>query len=163
MAIVGRLCIIMDEHKPLKLFLDVIGIGAGVYDRLIERGYGNIVIAVNAGSTADNAERYFNKRAEMWGNMKEWLEGQAAVRIPDEDSIQADMMKPKYEYDSNSRIKLESKENMRNRGISSPDLADAIALTFAYKLNINEIEGVFGGRMPVRLKNKKPRFANIRI
>jgi hypothetical protein len=72
-----------------------------------------------------------NRRAEMWMKSKEWLEDPAGVNIPDEDSLQADACGPGYKYDSNTRLVLEKKEDMRRRGASSPDGWDAVALTFA--------------------------------
>ena len=62
---------------------------------------------------------------------KEWLEDPAGAQIPDSDSLQADACGPCYRYDSNTRLVLEAKENMRRRGLSSPDEWDAVALTFA--------------------------------
>jgi hypothetical protein len=72
-----------------------------------------------------------NRRAEMWMKSKEWLEDPAGARVPDRDSLQADACGPAYSYDSNSRLKLESKDHMRSRGAKSPDEWDAVALTFA--------------------------------
>ncbi len=62
---------------------------------------------------------------------KQWLEDPAGAQIPDSDSLQADACGPSYRYDSNTRLVLESKDNMRRRGVSSPDEWDAVALTFA--------------------------------
>jgi hypothetical protein len=62
--------------------------------------------------------------------MNEWLKA-APSRIPDSDSLHADLMGPKYKYDSNSRLVIERKEDMKKRGLPSPDDADALALTFA--------------------------------
>jgi hypothetical protein len=82
----------------------------------------------------DNGKPYggpANRRAEMWLGMKKWLEDPAGVTIPDKDEIQADVCGPSYKYDSNTRLLLEKKEDMRRRGVPSPDIGDAIALTFA--------------------------------
>ncbi|MCP3663428.1 MAG: hypothetical protein GY696_13205, partial [Gammaproteobacteria bacterium] len=113
------------------MFIDVGGLGAGVYDRLDEMGYGSRIVAVNFGGTPFDEERYVNKRAEMWGEMKDWLDDERGVDIPDDDALHADLTGPSYDYDSTSRIKLESKEAMRKRGVRSPDLGDGLALTFA--------------------------------
>lgn len=139
MALAGHVANIIDRDCPAKLFLDVVGIGAGLYDRLVELGYGDVVIAVNGGSKATKIDRYVNKRAEMWGEMKAWLEDEIPVDIPDDDELHADLMAPQYEYDSNTRIKLEGKKEMRSRGIRSPDLADALGLTFAYPVSSNAL------------------------
>lgn len=132
---------VIDKEKPARLFIDVGGVGAGVYDRLIEMGYDDVVTAVNFGSAPlepqplDENKRpkggYVNRRAEMWGKSKEWLEEAGGVDIPDTDTLQADACGPGYKYDSLTRLQLESKEDMRKRGIKSPDEWDAVALTFA--------------------------------
>lgn len=126
-GIVHRL--IMDEH-PHKVFIDVGGLGAGVYDRLKELGHINIIVAVNGGESAINQERYVNKRAEMWGVMKEWMLDRPSS-IPDDDTLHADLCGVKYKFDSKTRLLLEKKEDMKKRGLRSPDDADALALTFA--------------------------------
>ncbi len=65
----------------------------------------------------------------MWGLMNEWM--QTAVSIPDEDKLEIDLCGLQYSYDSSGRLKLESKEDAKKRGISSPDDGDSLALTFA--------------------------------
>ena len=132
---------VIDTEKPARMFIDVGGVGAGVYDRLLEMGYGEIVRAINFGSSPlepqplDEAGRpkggYANRRAEMWGKSKEWLEEAGGTSIPDRDSLQVDACAPGYKYDSLSRVVLESKEDIRKRGLRSPDEWDAVALTFA--------------------------------
>jgi hypothetical protein len=112
------------------------GVGAGVYDRLREMGYGHIVRAINFGSSPLEPERPdgggpLNRRAEMWMNSKEWLEDPAGAQIPDSDSLQADACGPSYKWDSSTRLVLEKKEDMRRREVPSPDEWDAVALTFA--------------------------------
>ena len=62
---------------------------------------------------------------------KDWLEDAGGARIPDSDALQADACGPTYSYDSNTRLVLEKKEDMRRRGVPSPDEWDAVALTFA--------------------------------
>ena len=132
---------VIDLEKPARMFIDVGGVGAGVYDRLVEMGYGDIVRAVNFGSAPMEPPPLdphgkpsggpVNRRAEMWMKSKEWLEDAAGVQIPDSDSLQADACGPAYKYDSHTRLQLESKDQMRARGVPSPDEWDAVALTFA--------------------------------
>ncbi|MFB6449268.1 hypothetical protein [Bradyrhizobium tunisiense] len=127
---------VIDYHKPKRMFIDVGGVGAGVYDRLREMGYGDIIRAINFGSAPLEPERPegggpLNRRAEMWMKSKEWLEDPAGAQIPDSDNLQADACGPSYKWDSNTRLKLESKEDMRRRDVASPDEWDAVALTFA--------------------------------
>jgi transcriptional regulator with XRE-family HTH domain len=134
---------VIDADRPRKFFIDIGGVGAGVYDRLKEWGepYDSIVTAVNFGSAPIEPPPLdahgrpsggpLNRRAEMWMRSKEWLEDPAGAQIPDSDSLQADACGPSYRYDSNTRLVLESKEDMRRRGQPSPDEWDAVALTFA--------------------------------
>jgi hypothetical protein len=132
---------VIDTDKPARMFIDVGGVGAGVYDRLLEMGYGEIVKAINFGSSPFEPQRLddygkpkggaLNRRAEMWMLSKEWLEEPAGVDLPDSDTIQADATAPGYKYDSLTRLVLESKDDIRRRGLRSPDEWDAVALTFA--------------------------------
>jgi len=139
METTGKIVKIIKEEKPEMIFVDVGGLGAGVIDRLRELGYGtDQVIGVNGGEKPLNGDKYFNKRAEMWGEGKEWLDDDAGVDLPDSDTLQADLTGPSYSYDSATRLRLEKKEDMKKRGIRSPDEGDAWALTFAFPVNINE-------------------------
>lgn len=132
---------VIDTEKPARMFIDVGGVGAGVYDRLIEMGYGDTVTAINFGSAplepqmVDENGRpkggYANRRAEIWGLSKEWLQEPGGVDIPDTDALQADACAPGYKYDSLTRLVLESKDDIRKRGLRSPDEWDAVALTFS--------------------------------
>lgn len=120
----------IQEHGLDRMFIDVNGLGAGVYDRLKEDGYGRVIRPVNFGSAAIQRDVYLNKRAECWGEMKKWLE-EKPVEIPNLDALRRDLTAPQYGYDSKTRIKLESKEDMKKRGMSSPDGGDVLAMTFA--------------------------------
>lgn len=128
MATAGRIVTIIRDERPARVFIDVGGLGAGVFDRLIELGYGDVVTQVNFGGTANQADRYFNRRSEMWGETKQWL---STGQIPDDPVLIGDLSGPKYSYDSDGRLKLEKKEDMAKRGIQSPDSGDALGLTFA--------------------------------
>lgn len=127
---------VIDRDNPRRFFIDVGGVGAGVYDRLREMGYSRIVRPVNFGSApmepgGPEGGGPVNRRAEIWLKSREWLEDPAGADIPDDDALQADACGPGYKYDSNTRLLLEKKEDMRRRGVPSPDLWDAVALTFA--------------------------------
>jgi hypothetical protein len=140
MQAAGWLKFVIDRDRPSRAFVDVGGVGAGVYDRLVEMGYGTTVTAVNFGAAPLEPARGahggagggpLNRRAEMWMKSKEWLADPAGVQIPDSDALQADACGPGYSYDSSTRLMLEKKEDMRRRGVPSPDEWDAVALTFA--------------------------------
>ena len=118
----------IDILKPQAVFVDAVGLGAGVVDRL--RQLGHKVIAVNSGAKPAKPEKYFNLKAEMWDKMKIWLQGGGS--IPDTTELRSDLLAPVYEFDHANRLKIESKESLKGRGLNSPDCADALALTFAY-------------------------------
>jgi hypothetical protein len=82
------------------------------------------------GAGANDPELYLNKRAEMWWRMKEWIEDQPN-RLPNDSSLIADLSAPQPIERSDRKKQLESKKEMAKRQIRSPDLADALALTFA--------------------------------
>lgn len=124
--------ILDDKNDPVAMmFIDVGGLGAGICDRLDEMGYGARIEAVNFGDSAIDDEKYFNRRSEMWGEMKDWFDDPRGVDIDDSDTLQADVTAPGYSYDSTSRVKLEKKEDIKKRLKRSPDEGDALALTFA--------------------------------
>ncbi len=127
---------ILDERdeagafKVTMMFIDI-GYMPGVYDLLVDWGYEDRVKPVNFGGAADDPERYKNKRAEMWDRMREWLEDDTMPPdIEDDDELHADLAAPGHDRDSNFRIVLEAKKDMVKRGLRSPDVGDAAALTF---------------------------------
>jgi hypothetical protein len=129
---------VIDTDKPDRVFIDVGGIGGGVVDILKSWGepYASLVKAINFGGEPQdtypkNTGGPRNRRAEMWMRSKDWLNDVAGADLPDLDSLQADACAPKYKYDMNGLLLLESKEDMRKRGVRSPDDWDAVALTFA--------------------------------
>lgn len=109
------------------IFVDGVGTGSGVVDYLKNTGYP--VVDVNAGAKPSNEVLFFNKRAEMWWRLKEWLE--AGADIMDDPTLGEQLTGLEYEYTPKEQIKLEKKEHMRERGLDSPDRAEALALTFA--------------------------------
>lgn len=139
MVIAGRVAQLIRLHRPAAVNVDVGGLGAGVVDRLRELGYD--VNAVNFGSnpvgvgpTGD--ELYENRRAEMWDAMRDWFNDPAGVQIPDADALHGDICAPVWgsgqtRHKSNNELVIEPKDKIRERLGSSPDLGDAMALTFA--------------------------------
>lgn len=117
--------------RPASINVDVIGIGAGVVDRLKEQGLP--VYGVNvAESAATNVGEvpYSRLRDELWFKGKDWLAALDCRLLDDEDLI-GELTMPKYSILSNGDIKVESKSEMKARGVKSPNLADAWLLTFA--------------------------------
>ena len=127
METVGRIIECIEEFKPVLVNIDEGGLGAGVVDRLKEQRYK--VKGVNFANKSKNMMMYGNKRAEMWGDMREWLR---SASIPKDRTLKTDLISPLMKPDSKGAIFLESKKDMKARGLASPDAADAIALTFAY-------------------------------
>lgn len=130
MEVVGIVHQLIQEERPDKVAIDVGGLGAGVVDRLFELGHRDRVVPVNAGSKPLNENLYYNKRAEMWGETLKWLID-IPVQIPDDDGLHGDLCGIRYSFDSNSRLVMEKKEDMKKRGIRSPDKADSLCLTFS--------------------------------
>lgn len=137
MEITGIVHRLIEDEKPFRVMVDIGGLGAGIVDRLNELGHRDIVVGVNAGSKPYDATKYFNKRAEMWGTLKEWLED-TPCQIPDDDSLHADLCGLKYKFDSNSRLRMEGKDDAKKRGVRSPDSADALCLTLAIPSSVYE-------------------------
>ena len=102
-----------------------------MYDRLVEMGYDERVSLVNFGHKALNEKDYKNRRAEMWGERRDWLESEEETQIPDDDYLQGDLVAPGFKYTSLTQIILEKKEDIKKRIGKSPDGGDALGLTFA--------------------------------
>lgn len=116
---------------PLKVCIDVGGLGAGVYDILISKGFYDVVVAINFGERAENPERYVNRRAEMWARLKDWLNSSPPVSLIKNDELLQDITAPFLIYDGLGRLQLEAKAEIKKRIGRSTDLGDALALTFA--------------------------------
>lgn len=127
MAVAAKVAEMINDYKPDAVLIDEVGVGGGVVDRLKQLGFQ--IIPVNSANNAEDPRMWMNKRAEMWGRMKEWLSG---ADIPDDRDLQDDLSGPEYGYDHRMRVQLEKKTDMKKRGLASPDCGDALALTFAY-------------------------------
>lgn len=115
-----------EEKIPWQnIFIDDAGVGGGVVDRLKEKGI--IVNPVVEGASPANKERFANLRAEAYWNLRQWiLDGGKLI-----GSEFWELLEMKYKINASGKIQLESKEEMRQRGVESPDFADALMLTFA--------------------------------
>ena len=127
MTVVGHVIEAIEDFKPALVVMDEGGLGYGILDRLNEQRYK--VRGVNFGWKAKNQVMWGNKRAEIWGAMRDWLR---TASIPDDRSLKSDLTGPKTKPDSSGTLFLESKKDMKARGLASPDAADALAVTFAY-------------------------------
>lgn len=147
---------VIDRDKPKRVFIDVGGVGAGVYDLLNSWGYGfdssdpddpkKVVVPIDFSGSPQQPDIWitvpgkepekrpgpYNRRAEIWMRSRDWLDEPGGADIPDTDSLQADACAPQYHYNANSYLLIESKEHMRDvRKVRSPDEWDAVALTFS--------------------------------
>jgi ribosomal protein L34 len=127
MTVVGHVIEAIEDFKPALVVLDEGGLGYGILDRLTEQRYK--VRGVNFGWKAKNPIMWGNKRAEIWGAMREWLKTAA---VQEDRQLKNDLTGPKTKPDSTGTIYLESKKDMKSRGLASPDAADALAVTFAF-------------------------------
>jgi phage terminase large subunit len=114
--------------RPSEILVDSIGVGGGVVDRL--RELGAPVRGINVGEAPAMGGTYMNLRAELWFKTKGWLEDRSC-KLPNDDQLLAELTSIRYAFTPGGKMKAESKDDMRKRGLKSPDLADALCLTMA--------------------------------
>lgn len=139
--------------KPQEIFVDAIGLGAGVADRLRELGLP--AYAINVSESPAMGATYLNLRAELWYKARAWLEGRD-TKLPKDDRLRSELTTIRYTYTSSGKVKIESKQDLKRRGVSSPDAADAFVLTFA-----SDAGTAIGGRASRRLGKIKRDLAGI--
>jgi len=124
----GKIARLIDDHTPSRVNIDAVGVGAGVYDRLIELGYD--VYAINGSERAFQSDRFLNLRTEITWNLKTRFEN-GVIRIADDDRLEHQLVNLKQQsLSSRGQLRLENKEDMKARIGASPDRADALALAF---------------------------------
>jgi len=140
MAVAGQAARMLQDDPTIRMmFIDIGGLGAGVYDRLVELGYGDRVTAVNFGAAASDQRKYANKRCEMWGEMAEWIHDDITPCVPNDDQLHGDLTSvAKDKYTSNGQLKLLPKEEAKKIIGRSPDDGDALALTFAEPVSADD-------------------------
>lgn len=146
MSVAGRVAQKYMEYRADALFVDGGGVGGGVIDRLRQLQIPVIEVQFGAKSDRPNFDdqtKYANKRAEMWGYMREWLKGGG---IADDSDLISQLSTPLYGFNAQNEIQLERKEDIKKRmGTSgtwnSPDVADALAITFAYPVMPHRLAG----------------------
>jgi phage terminase large subunit len=141
------------HYRPVEICVDVIGLGAGVVDRLTEMGLP--IVAVNVGEAPAMSDKFLNLRAELWFRGKDWFEKRnASLEIADARLID-ELAMTRYSFTSNGKIKVEAKDDIkkRTRDKSSPDLADSFLLTLAGQHGIAIAQtgtSAYGWNKPVR-------------
>jgi hypothetical protein len=111
--------------------IDGDGLGAGVIDHIKFRGFSQRLFEFN-NRAANDAAAYFNRSAECWGAMRDWLS--AGAEIPDDPELSSQLESREYGFSNKGQIQLERKEDMKARGLDSPDCADALSMTFSVKV-----------------------------
>lgn len=129
MSLASRVVEQIDEYKPDAIFIDGVGVGGGVIDRVKQLRPSANIIDVVAGRAANDPTKYFNKRAEMWGLVRDYLK--AGAELPQDNELLEELQAVEYGFSPKQQIQIEKKEDMKARGLSSPDVADALCLTFA--------------------------------
>jgi hypothetical protein len=143
MQLASRVAELYEHYKPAAIFVDEGGVGGGVVDRL--RQIGVPIIGVQFGSKpdranlVDDATKYANKRSEMWGFMRSDIRN--GLALPDDKELSEELVGPHYSFNASDAIQLERKVDMKKRGLASPDIADALALTYAYPVITKPAEG----------------------
>jgi len=127
MSTTGKVVNLIQRFSPDAVNIDVIGIGAGVVDRLKEQKFR--VNGVNVGESASDKLKYANIRAEAYWQLADRFQ-KGEISIPDDLELLAQTSSIKYKFDSHGRLQIESKEEMKKRGLKSPDKTDALVLAF---------------------------------
>ena len=135
MELTGNVIALYKKYKPVDIKVDVIGIGAGVVDRLREQGYP--VNPVNVSSAPNNTELFMNLRAEIWWNLRELLDpnNKRNIVFPDDEELFSDLAAVQFKYNSRGKKQIEEKEEMKKRIQRSPDRGDAVAIAFSNVFN----------------------------
>ena len=140
MQLADRVALAISENSPACVFIDA-GQGQGVIDRLIHMGFP--VIEVPFGGKPLSA-KFVNRRTEMWYGVREWLKS-GGILPSDCTQLKSELTIPRYWYDAAGRIVLEPKDRIKERLGASPDIADALALTFAAPIAIDQPAAQSGG------------------
>ncbi len=127
MQLAGWVAAAIQEFQPNRVYVDEVGVGGGVVDRLREQGYR--VQGINVGRPAQQSQLFANLRAEGYWRLRE-LFASGALRIPQDAELMGELAALRFGYDSQGRVLLESKDTMRSRGLPSPDKADALMMSF---------------------------------
>ena len=127
-AVVAEYEALEESQRPSEILVDSIGLGAGVVDRLTELNLP--ARGINVSESPSFGTQYRNLRAELWAKAKAWLERRDCY-LPNDERLISELATVRYKFASNGKLQIESKDDIRKRGLSSPDVADAFVLTFA--------------------------------
>jgi hypothetical protein len=127
-AVVSEYNALPVSERPVEILVDSIGLGSGVVDRLMELNLPGR--GVNVSESPSMGDTYRNLRAELWGKAKTWLEHRDC-RLPNDERLINELATVRYKFTSNGKMQVEAKDEIKKRGLKSPDLADSFVLTFA--------------------------------
>lgn len=144
METAGRVIQIAEGDKSIPIKIDSIGVGGGVTDRLKEQGF-NVIEVVGSQKAAQN-NIYKNRRAENYFNLRDML---PELMIPDDEKLRAQMMSIRYRTFSDGLLLIESKDELKRRGLTSPDRLDALVIACStqdegldYQFTISPVSGI---------------------
>jgi hypothetical protein len=155
-AVVAEYEILVPSQRPQEILVDSIGLGAGVVDRLKELGLP--ARGINVAESPAMGGTYRNLKAELWHKAKAWLE-QRDCRMPKDEALIAELAAVRYSFTSNGKIQIEGKDELKKRGMSSPDRADAFCLTFASDAVIGMYGSAGSTKWNKPLRRNLPRVA----
>lgn len=141
METAGKAILIMSKHhrvSPVPMVIDVTGLGAGVYDRLREQNYD--VIQFVAASRANRPDKFINRRAELFWQFRVDMENGQIDLDPEDEVLHNQLMSIKWGVTSTGKIYIESKEDMKDRGVPSPDRADAAVYSTAGYVSVEVLQ-----------------------
>jgi len=144
------------NSRPVEILVDSIGLGAGVVDRLRELGLP--ARGINVSESPAMGSTYRNLKAELWHKAKAWLEARDCW-LPKDDVLIGELATVRYSFTSNGKIQIEGKDEIRKRGLPSPDKADAFCLTFASDAVVGAYGSSMGKSWSKPLRRNIPRVA----
>ena len=127
--VAGQLVDYYHKWKPESIFIDAIGIGAGVFDQC--KQFGLPVIEVVVSTKSSDPKQYFNLRSQLWGEMRDWLHNGAALPPDTSAKLKKQLTAMTYSYNARLQLQLANKKDMKKQGLESPDIPDSLSLTFA--------------------------------
>lgn len=128
MVLAGKAARYLRQNPKATLWIDIIGLGSGIFDRLREQpNIAGRVFGVNVAGKPRDEKEHLNIRVESWVNVREWLRD----AVLEKHEAFYELAKPKYKIASSGKLQLESKDDMKKRGVPSPNVADALALTLS--------------------------------
>jgi hypothetical protein len=166
MTLAGKVAEAFNAFRADAVFVDGGGVGGGVVDRLRQLHVPCFDIQFGAKADAipaeDETDKFANKRAEMWGALRKALK--SGLAIPNDDQLKQELVAVEYGFNQRDEIQLERKSGLKKRlpNLGSPDIADALALTFAYPVAASASAGRLGADQEPQVEHEYDPFADAR-